>query len=204
MPSAGELLDSLAALNVAPDDIDHVVFTHAHPDHLWGVLDDFDDPVFVNADYLIGQVEWDYWTDPNTVSSIGETRTAFAVGAARRLAAIAEQCRFINDGEEILPGVMAHASFGHTPGHMSFELRSGTEAVLVGGDAIGNDHIAFARPDWPSGSDQDTDMGAKTRRRLLDHLAQDQITFMGFHLRGGGMGRVERRGDVFQFVGQDA
>jgi glyoxylase-like metal-dependent hydrolase (beta-lactamase superfamily II) len=203
MPSAGELLDSLDAEGLTPDDITHVVFTHGHPDHLWGILDDFGDVLFPEAQLMIGQDEWDYWTDPDTVNTIGEARASFAVGAARRLAAIEDQVSFFKDGQEILPRVMAHATPGHTPGHMSFEIRDGSAALLVGGDAIGNDHVAFERPDWASGADQDTDMGAKTRMRLLDMLATDDIALLGFHLPHGGLGRVERSGDVYRFVAKD-
>ncbi|WP_324754243.1 MBL fold metallo-hydrolase [Roseovarius sp. Pro17] len=203
MPSAGELLSSLESEGLTPDDITHVVFTHAHPDHLWGILDDFDDPVFPEAELMIGQAEWDYWMDPNTVDTIGDGRASFAVGAARRLAAIEDQISFFNDADEILPGVMAHATPGHTPGHMSFEIRDGSNAVMVGGDAIVNDHVAFERPDWASGADQDTDLGAKTRMRLLDQLAADDIALLGFHLRHGGLGRVERTVDAYRFVPED-
>lgn len=200
MPSAGALVDSLDALGVAPEDVTHVIFTHAHPDHLWGLLDDFDDPVFTDAAYMIGQTEWDYWTDPNTVSTIGEARASFAVGAARRLEAIADQVEFIQPGQEVLPGVAAVESFGHTPGHLSFEVRDGGEALLIGGDAIGNHHVAFARPDWASGSDQDAELGAKSRMMLLDKLASEQIPLLGFHLPGGGLGRVVRKDSAYQFV----
>ncbi|AVO37147.1 MBL fold metallo-hydrolase [Pukyongiella litopenaei] len=200
MPSAGRLETALEAAGLGPGDITHVVFTHGHPDHLWGVLDDFDDLLFANADYLFGQVEWDYWRDPATVDRIGASRVAFAVGAPRRMDAIAERCSFFTDGQEILPGVMAHAAFGHTPGHMAFEIRSGGEALMVVGDAIGNGHVAFEQPDWPSGSDQDADRGAQTRRRLLDQLATDRIAMIGFHLPGGGLGRVERMGDAYRFT----
>ncbi|MGR3627716.1 MAG: MBL fold metallo-hydrolase, partial [Sulfitobacter sp.] len=119
MPSAGSLSESLDAAGVAPEAVTDVVFTHGHPDHLWGVLDDFDDLVFPNARYHMGQVEWDYWRDPATVDTIGAARAAFAVGAARRLAAIEDRVAHFSDGDEVLPGIMAQASFGHTPGHMS-------------------------------------------------------------------------------------
>jgi glyoxylase-like metal-dependent hydrolase (beta-lactamase superfamily II) len=204
MPSAGVMMASLEAVGLSVDDITHVVFTHAHPDHLWGVLDDFDDPVFPDAKLMMGQAEWEYWTDPDTVGSIGAARASFAVGAARRLEAVAEQMSLFQDGQEILPGIMAHATPGHTPGHMSFEIRDGSDAVLVGGDAIGNHHVAFARPAWASGADQDADMGATTRTRLLDQLATDQIILMGFHLPDGGLGRVERSGDTYHFVAAEA
>ena len=203
MPSAGDLLANLEALDIAPEDVSHVVFTHGHPDHLWGVLDDFDDPVFPGATHMIGQAEWEYWRDPDTVNAIGDARASFAVGAARRLEAIEDSCTLFEAGQEILPGVMAHASFGHTPGHMSFELRAGSQSVLVGGDAIGNHHVAFERPDWGSGADQDPESGAKTRMRLLDQLAHDHMTLIGFHLPGGGIGRVERKDSAYRFVTED-
>ncbi|WP_300052845.1 MBL fold metallo-hydrolase [Sulfitobacter sp.] len=201
MPSAGSLSESLDAAGVTPEAVTDVVFTHGHPDHLWGVLDDFDDLVFPNARYHMGQVEWDYWRDPATVDTIGAARAAFAVGAARRLAAIEDRVTYFSDGDEVLPGIMAQASFGHTPGHMSFLLGSGSDALLIGGDAIGNHHLAFARPGWASGSDQDPERGAETRQRLLDRLADEQIWLMGFHLPQGGLGRIERRGEGYRFVG---
>lgn len=202
MPSAGKILEALDTIGVSADDITHVLFTHAHPDHLWGVLDDFDDPVFTNASYRIGQAEWDYWTDPATVESIGAERASFAVGAARRLAAIEDQMDFITGGQEVLPGILAHDTPGHTPGHLAFEIRQGTEAVLVVGDAIGNGHLAFARPGWASGSDQDAETGITTRTRLLDQLATDQMAMVGFHLPEGGLGRVERDGETYRFVAE--
>lgn len=203
MPSAGELLDSLDAQGMTADDITHVVFTHGHPDHLWGVLDDFGDPLFPGAELMMGQAEWDYWTDPDTVDTIGEARASFAVGAARRLALIEDQVSFFTGGDEILPGIMAHSTPGHTPGHMSFEIRDGTTALMVGGDAIGNAHVAFERPGWAHGADQDTDLGAKTRMRLLDQLASDDIALLGFHLPQGGLGRVERAGDAYRFIAEE-
>nr|WP_309501991.1 MBL fold metallo-hydrolase [uncultured Roseovarius sp.] len=203
MPSAGTLADSLDAVGVAPEDVTHVVFTHGHPDHLWGVLDDFDDLMFPEATYMMGAAEWDYWRDPATVDSIDAARAGFAVGALRRLEAIEDRIHLFRDGEEVLPGVAAVASYGHTPGHMAFELRAGTDALLIGGDAIGNHHVAFARPDWPSGADQDTAQGAQTRARLLDKLAQEQIALIGFHLPGGGIGRVERDDGAYRFVTEE-
>ncbi|MEP3049550.1 MAG: MBL fold metallo-hydrolase [Roseibium sp.] len=204
MPTAGDLLDSLDMLDVTPEDITDIVFTHCHPDHLWGVLDDFDDPLFSEANYLMGQVEWDYWSNPETVNTIGDARTTFAVGAARRLEAIEDRCSFFIDGQEIMPGIKAHASFGHTPGHMCFEIRSGNDAVLVGGDAIGNHHVAFERPDWASGADQDKETAARTRVQLLDKLAHEQMALIGFHLPDGGIGRVERKDSSYRFVPETA
>lgn len=81
MPTAGMLLDNLAEAAVDPVDVTDVIFTHAHPDHLWGVTDDFDELVFPNADYRMSQAEWDFWASPDTLAAMPEERKSFVVGA---------------------------------------------------------------------------------------------------------------------------
>jgi glyoxylase-like metal-dependent hydrolase (beta-lactamase superfamily II) len=199
-PNSGILLDSLAALDVSPEDVTDIVFTHAHPDHLWGLLDDFDDPLFAQANYMIGKSEWDYWMNPNTVDEIGDARVSFAVGARRRLELIEDSIAFFEDGQEILPGVAARATFGHTPGHMAIEVRDGSEFVMILGDCIGNHHVAFAKPEWNSGSDQDEKAAAKTRISLMDQLSHEKTRIIGFHLAGNGVGYVEKSQDGYVFI----
>jgi glyoxylase-like metal-dependent hydrolase (beta-lactamase superfamily II) len=200
MPTAGKLHEALDALGVSADEITHVVFTHAHPDHLWGVLDEFDEPIFANAQHMMGKAEWDFWIDPETQNTIDEGRKTFAAGALRRMSLLEDRIVTFGDGEEILPGVGARASHGHTPGHMAFEVRQGNSACMVVGDAIGNNHLAFAEPLWASGSDQDAEMGAQTRLGLLNQLADAQMPMIGYHLPEGGIGRVERDGAAFRFA----
>lgn len=201
-PSAGKLSEALAALGVSAEEVTHVVFTHGHPDHLWGLLDEFDEPVFVNAAHIMGRVEFDYWTDPATVDSIGEARATFAVGAARRLETLAETIRLLDDGESVLDGVVARLTPGHTPGHLAFEIGAGSDALLVVGDAIGNHHVAFERPDWLSGSDQDAETAAATRVALLADAAGRGLPIVGYHLPDGGLGRVEAANGAYRFVPQ--
>ena len=200
MPSAGRLPDALAAAGIDPFDITHVIFTHGHPDHLWGVLDDFDEPYFANAEHMMGAAEFDYWMDDATVSTIGAARAAFAVGAKRRLDMIAGAVTRFDDGDEVLPGVVAALTPGHTPGHMGFVIGAGSDTVMVAGDAIGNDHVAFARPGWMSGADQDPGTAAATRRALFDTITADAMTLIGFHLGQGGIGTVAADGDRYRFV----
>ncbi|MEM8728327.1 MAG: MBL fold metallo-hydrolase [Pseudomonadota bacterium] len=203
MASAGTIQDSLNDIGLAPEDITHVVFTHAHPDHIWGLLDEFDEPLFYEATYMMGRAEWDYWWDPETVSRIGEARAAFAVGAKRRMEVIEDTVVRFDPGDEILPGIAALSTPGHTPGHMAFELRQGSNAALIIGDAIGNHHVAFRKPQWESGADQDAARAVASRQMLLDRLVSEDLTLVGFHLPGGGMGRVEVDGDGYRFVGAD-
>ena len=200
MPSAGKIVDSLDQFGLAVEDITHVVFTHAHPDHLWGLLDDFDDPLFSEAQYLISQNEWDYWWNPNTVDSLPDSLKPFAVGAKRRLDVIEGVVEFIKDGQEIIPGIAAVSTPGHTPGHMSFEVRNGSNSTMILGDAIGNHHIAFKKPSWPSGSDQDRELGIKSRNMLFDRITSENMNVIGFHLPNGGIGKVDVTSDGYRFL----
>ncbi|MEW2914761.1 MBL fold metallo-hydrolase [Leisingera sp. JC11] len=202
MATSGKLPEALAAIDLSPAEVTHVVFTHAHPDHIWGVLDDFDEPYFPNAAHLFGREEWDYWWNPETVDSIGAERASFAVGAKRRMEAIEDLVDFFDDGQEVLSGIAARATYGHTPGHMAFEVRNGGDAVMVVGDALGNPHAAFERPSWPSGTDQDPETAAAARTTLLDQISAEQMRLVGFHLPGGGFGRVERAGQAYRFIGE--
>jgi glyoxylase-like metal-dependent hydrolase (beta-lactamase superfamily II) len=199
-PSAGQLVDALAALDLSPEDITHVLFTHGHPDHLWGILDEFDEPVFAAAQHMMGQVEFDYWMNPETANSIGEARTAFAVGAQRRLAAMADQFQLLADGESPLPNITARLTAGHSPGHMAYHVAAGGGQAMVLGDCIGNHHVAFERPEWASGSDQDKDTAAATRTALLAQLAADKVAIAGFHLPSGGIGYAEAAHQGYRFV----
>lgn len=198
--TAGKLSQALDAMELDPSEVTHVVFTHAHPDHLWGLLDDFDEPVFSDASYMIGKNEWDYWMHPETIDTIGASRQVFAIGAQRRLKAIEDNISFFKDGAEILPNIAARASYGHTPGHMSFHINSGSENLMVIGDAIGNNHVALARPDFKSGSDQDQGLAAKTRTTLIDQIVHEQMQVVGYHLPQGGLGHIQKHNDGYRFL----
>lgn len=203
MPTAGKLLEGLAAAGIDPEAVTDVVFTHAHPDHLWGVTDDFDELVFPNAAYRIGRAEWDFWSSPETLSSVPEDRQTFVVGAQNRFAAIEEKIAFVEPGDEVLPGIEAVDTAGHTPGHLSFLVHGEGGSILVGGDALTHGIISFAHPDWRAGSDQDPDRAIKTRLALLDRLAGEKIRLVGYHLPQPGIGFAERKDSTYRFVPVD-
>lgn len=199
----GQLADSLESTGIELDDITDVVFTHAHPDHLWGILDDFDDIAFPEAKFHMHETEWNYWLDSNTLDRTPDARKTLVVGAQNRLPLLSERVSLFNGGDEVLPGVEAVNTHGHTPGHTSFALHSGSESMLVVGDALTNSAISFERPRWPSGNDQDPVKGVETRLALLDRLATDKTSLLGFHLPAPGVGIVEKADGAYRFVAAD-
>jgi glyoxylase-like metal-dependent hydrolase (beta-lactamase superfamily II) len=202
VPTAGKLLANMDTAGIDPKTITKVVYTHAHPDHIWGTIDDFDEaPNFPNANYVIAGAEWDFWMADDAPSKLPENRQNFAPGAKRNLSRIKDKIRMVQPGEDILPGLRAIDTSGHTAGHIAIEVISGKEAILVIGDALAHPVIAFAHPDWkPAADHHDADKAIQTRRSLLDRLATDRTPIIGFHLPWPGLGRVERKGPAYAFV----
>lgn len=201
LPTAGELPAALEEAGIDPEAVTDVVFTHGHPDHLWGITDDFDEIAFAKARLHFPRAEWDFWRDPDTVNRMGEARQAFAVGAQNRLAIMEERVELFDPGAEILPGIEAFTTPGHTPGHTAFVVHGAGEPVMVIGDALTNAVISFGRPDWPTGADQDPQVAIATRKALLDRITSEAIAIIGFHLPDGGFGRAEKDGTAYRFVG---
>lgn len=200
VPGVGKLPESLAEAGIAPERVKHVVFTHAHPDHLWGALDDFGSPAFPNAAYHMAQAERDYWFSPDVYKSLPEDRHAFAAGAQRIVKELESVMKWFKPGDEVVPGVSAFDARGHTPGHVGFDVRVGGETAAVVGDAITHGFISFRYPQWAGGFDHEPDHAIATRRKLLDRFATEKTRIVGYHLPGGGIGRVERADGAYRFV----
>lgn len=200
-PSAGRLLDNLAAADIDPDAISHIALTHAHPDHVWGMLDDFgDEPRFPEASYVMAAAEYDWWMAEDRIDQVPEEMQAFVVGAQNALSPVADRITMAGGETEIVPGVTMIDTPGHTVGHMSVMVESEGEVMLVTGDAIAHAYAHFAHPGWHFGFDTDRAMAAETRARLLDMAATDRLTVAGYHLPFPGIGHVARDGDAYRWI----
>lgn len=200
-PTAGRLVANLEAAGIDPGEITHVALTHAHPDHVWGMMDDFgDEPRLPEAEYAIGSAEFDWWMAEDRVDQVPELMQAFVVGAQNALRPVAEKTAMVKTGAELVPGVTMVDTPGHTMGHMSVMIESDGNTILVTGDAINHVQASFEHPEWHFGFDTDKDMAVATRRKMLDMAATDRIALAGYHLPFPGVGHVVRSGDAYRFL----
>lgn len=199
-PTMGRLPSALAAAGVSPDQIDAILITHMHPDHLFGVIDGEGKPVFKNAELILPEVDNAFWYDDAAMNAAPEQFKPFFLGARRAAEAYKSKQTLFSGDKEILPGVSAMALPGHTPGHSGYVFDSNGETLVVAGDIIHMTVYQFDRPDWGIGFDIDAQTAAATRKKFFDQAASDKLLFAGAHIPFPGMGRVVKDDDGYRFV----
>ena len=199
MPTAGKLWDNLKAAGIDRSKITKVVFTHGHPDHLWGTVDELDDLMLPDATFFAASAEWDFWHGENAARGLPSDRAGFVTGARRNYAAIKDKVKMVKPGDDVVAGLRIIDTAGHTQGHVSLEVAGGDD-LIVGGDALTHSLISFQHPDWKPPADHVPDQAIATRRKLLDRLATDRSKLIGFHLPYPGIGTVERTDSSYRFV----
>ena len=181
------LAAALAQAGYTPDQVDVVVITHMHGDHIGGLMNG-DAPTYPNARYVTGSAEFNAWD-----MSGNETFEA-------KMRPLAEQTTFLDDGGSVAGGITAMAAFGHTPGHMTYMLDSGGQQLLIAADFANHYVWSLAYPDWEVKFDRDKAAAAATRRRVLGMLAADKVPFIGYHMPFPGLGYVEAKDDAFAYA----
>jgi glyoxylase-like metal-dependent hydrolase (beta-lactamase superfamily II) len=185
--SAELITAAIEAAGYATGDVDKVIITHMHGDHIGGLMKD-GAPTFANAAYITGQAEFDGWASQENEGFEGNVRP------------LAEKMTFLSDGQDAAPGITAVAAFGHTPGHMTYRLSSGDKSLLIAADLANHYVWSLAHPDWEVRFDMDKEAAAKSRRDVLAMLAAERMPMIGYHMPFPAVGYVETRGDGFHWV----
>ncbi|MGB3555799.1 MAG: MBL fold metallo-hydrolase [Jannaschia sp.] len=185
--SAADIVAAVEAAGYTPDDVDTIVLTHMHGDHIGGLMQD-GAPTFVNAAYVTGQVEYDAWA------------AAPSEGFTAMVEPLADRMTFLADGQDAVPGITAMAAFGHTPGHMTYRLSSGDRSLLIAADLANHYVWSLAYPDWEVRFDMDKEAAAQSRRTVLGMLAAERMPMIGYHMPFPAVGYVEAREDGFRWV----
>jgi glyoxylase-like metal-dependent hydrolase (beta-lactamase superfamily II) len=192
-PTTGAIFARLEMEGLRPRDVDTVVLTHAHPDHIGGAVDGRGRPAFPNARYVMAEAEWDFWISPRaTLDSLRVPQAArVAMGATARgcLEAVRHRIEPVSRETEIAPGVRAIPAPGHTPGHIAVLVAAGAEKLLNIADAAAHP-LHLKQPEWENGFDLDPARAAATRRELLERSSAESMRVMAFHFPFPSFGRV--------------
>ncbi|MEL6318151.1 MAG: MBL fold metallo-hydrolase [Pseudomonadota bacterium] len=197
-PNAGLARERLALLGVSPEQIDIVVLTHFHPDHIGGLIED-GAPAYPNARYVAPAAEFDFWTAEGRMS--GPTERVAKLTAAN-VAPLAENMTMIAGDQDVVSGVTAVSAAGHTPGHMAYHIESDGARLMICADAANHAVLSLQKPDWHVRFDMDKEAAAATRKQLFGMIAADKIPFAGYHMPFPAIGYLEPLGDGFRYVAQ--
>lgn len=199
--TAGTIEASLQAAGYDVEDINLVVITHGHPDHVWGILDDAGKAArFPHAEYAINAAEWAFWADESLAERLPQAQKAMALGARKNLTAVSARTKRLEPDAEIAPGIRLFPAPGHTPGHSGVLVESDGERLLVVGDALTHAYISFEQPGWHFAYDMDGEQAASSRARILELASGEDIRLVLYHAPFPGVGRVARLGTVFRFI----
>lgn len=177
---------ALEAAGYTTDQVDVVVLTHMHGDHIGGLMAD-GTATFANARYVTGSTEYDHWAAAGNENFDGKVRP------------LAEKMSMLSGGDAVVSGVTAMPTFGHTPGHMTYMIESDGQQLVIAADFANHYVWSLAYPDWEVRFDMDKAAAAASRRELLGMLAADKVPFIGYHMPWPAMGYVSAKGDGFQY-----
>jgi glyoxylase-like metal-dependent hydrolase (beta-lactamase superfamily II) len=198
-PDTGKLPGNLKTIGINPGNIDMVILTHAHRDHLGGMTDRTGSLVYENARYIIWKSEWDYWFSEEARLYCERTgRQAALEWAHNNLLPVKNRVELLEKEKELIPGVSAIAAPGHTPGHLAVSISSRGQELLCLADTV-HHAIHIEHPDWATGIDYSREQVNQTRRKLFDRAERSKALVLLPHLPFPGLGHVVKKGNAWKW-----
>lgn len=199
-PTAGRLIANLAAVGIKPEDIDTVVISHFHGDHINGLRNKAGTLMFPKAEIVVPEPEWAYWMDDAKMSAAPDGLKGNFQNCRRVFGAEAAKVRRFGWGKEVVPGVTAVQADGHTPGHTAFLVASGKDQMMYVADITNNPAIFAKNPELKAMFDMDADRAVATRKAILDRAAADKVRVAFYHGAFPSNGFVTKAGNGFDFT----
>jgi glyoxylase-like metal-dependent hydrolase (beta-lactamase superfamily II) len=182
-------LAALTAAGYSADQVDIVVLTHMHGDHIGGLMGaDGTTPTYPNARYVTGGVEHNHWSG------------AANEGFDKNVKPLNDKITFLDDGGSVASGITGMAAFGHSPGHMVYQVESAGQRLMITADTANHYVWSLQKPDWEVRFDMDKAAAASVRKQVFGMIAANKIPFIGYHMPFPGVGYVEAMGDGFRYV----
>jgi glyoxylase-like metal-dependent hydrolase (beta-lactamase superfamily II) len=192
----GNLVARLAQAGYKPEDVDVIIITHGHPDHIGG-LTKGGQPVFPRARYVFGAVDFDFWKKGENVREARKFNRELYV---KICLPVADRATFIKPGDEVVSGIRAVEAYGHSPGLLAFHIESAGKRLLNWADTCNHYVVAIQRPDLHLDVDDEKDKAVATRKRILDMVASERLMVAGFHMPFPGLGWIEKTGGAYRWV----
>jgi len=199
-PSAGKTMANLVAAGYDPKTVDTILISHFHPDHIFGLMaKDTNEQIFPQAEIIVPEAEYKFWTDPALIPKLPERRQ----GLAKRIQATFPTWKNITQvaGEkDVAPGIRTLLTFGHTPGHTAFHVSSGSDQLIVAGDIANVPALFVANPGWHAVFDADPDLAETNRKKLFDRAIADKAVIAGYHFGFPNAGTIAKDGAGYAFM----
>ena len=193
-PTAGLWMANFRAAGFDPAQVDMVVISHFHGDHIGGLRRKDGSAVFARAEVKVPAPEWDFWMDDARMAAAPDAAKPGFANARRVFSPIAKDVTRFQWGQEVAPGITAVNAAGHTPGHTAFAIASGAGKLLVMSDTTNNPQVFARNPDWAAVFDQDADAARVTRHKLLDMAASERMQVSFYHAPFPATGFIARDG----------
>jgi len=200
-PTVGLLPQSLQAAGIDPKSIDIVLISHMHGDHINGIKNPDGSLAFPNAEIKVPAVDWAFWMDDANAAKAPEGFFKASFGFCRKIFGdLKTRVTIYQWGSEVAPGMTAIETAGHTPGHTSFAIQSGSSKLLFQGDVSNVPDLFLKNPDWQVMFDSEPEKAVATRKRFYDMAAAEKMFIAGYHFPFPGLGWVEKVGTGYRLV----